>query len=178
MLPIICVMITLLSITQDGIGIASPSYLECPEDKGRYLSDRDNATLVYLLAFGTETVVGVTRRTIEETNDYVIRFSRLWPLEAPCPRYDDHPFVRDLRRILVGTKVNVRIDENSIRVKVQFPEATFFVDEEGIVVKDGTNEFFRMNNQQIKLLEENIRGFAGAVDMKAGSAIRKSGLDR
>ena len=46
----------------------------------RHLSDQRHATVIYFLLFGTETLVGATPETIEKTNDYVIRFSQLWPL--------------------------------------------------------------------------------------------------
>lgn len=134
----------------------------------RYLSDQRHATVIYFLIFGTETVLGVTPKTIEKTNDYVIRFSQIWPLQSPFPRYEDHSLVNHLRTTLVATKVNNHIDQNLIRLKVKFPEATFDVDEQGIVWQEGTNHYFQLTKEQMNDLTIRITSLAGVVDVKAG----------
>ncbi len=133
----------------------------------RYRSDDMHATVVYFLLFGTQTVAGVTPQTIEESNDYVIRFSKKWPLQSPFPRYEEHSFVKHLRTQLVATKGTNRIDKNFIRLKVKFPESILYVDERGIVWKEGTNNYFLLTHEQMKDLTTTIESFAGVVDQKA-----------
>jgi hypothetical protein len=147
---------------------AAPTYIETGPNTGRYLSDDNHATQIYFLLFSAETVTGVTQQSIEKTNHYVIRFAKVWPIEVPLPRHDEHPFIKQLRTILVARKSDqARLKENFIRLKVRFPDATFYADQSGTVWKEGTKEFYQLSLQGMKTLTERIAEYAGVVDMKA-----------
>ncbi len=137
------------------------------ETSSRYRFDDLHATVIYFLLFGTETVVGVTPQTIERSNDYVIRFSKVWPLQSPFPRYEEHSFVKDLRTQLVATKTTNRLHKSFIRLKVKLPDSILYVDDKGIVWKEGTNDYFQLTPDQMKDLTTAIVSFAGVVDQKA-----------
>ncbi|HQR15663.1 MAG TPA: hypothetical protein PLZ37_13980 [Nitrospira sp.] len=132
----------------------------------RYRSDDHHSTVLHFLPFGTETVMGITPQAIEEHSDYILRFSKIWPMESPFPRYEEHTFVKFLRTIFTSKTTTQRINTSFIRLKVKFPDATFYIDDTGVVWREDTRLYFQLTNEQMKDIATRITGYAGVVDLK------------
>ena len=116
---------------------------------------------VFLIPFGVTTYIPVTRGDIESQSFFRIL------LVAEDGAAGLHPLVRRLQVLLESHPTNRRLDENFIRLKVELPGQTYYVDGTGVVLRHSTGQTFQLGQPEKKRIEELIGGLQGVIDAKA-----------
>ena len=105
-------------------------------------------------------------RNIEEAGFYKIWFIHESPLTP-----QEHPFIPKLRQMFLAKKATEEVDDSFIRLKVELPSDTFYVDRNGRVLRSNTGEKYKLSKKQMQDIENTIEHFSGIVDINASKRI-------
>jgi hypothetical protein len=120
-----------------------------------------NIARVFFIPFGVRTYASVTRGDIESKS-----FLRIL-LVAENGAKDLHPLARKLQSLLELHPVGRRLDENFIRIKIEVPRETYYVDASGVVLRQSSGQTFQLGKLEKKQTEELIESLQGVIDAKA-----------
>jgi hypothetical protein len=124
---------------------------------------------VYFIPFDVLTYVGITMDSVENASTYAIWFMK----GRPPAREEEHIFISKLRRHLESRPApGKKIADNFIRLKVDFGEQTFFVDQKGTIVEKDSGKTFTLSKAQMRQIENDILYFAGVVDLRASRNVQ------
>ena len=128
-----------------------------------------NLVKISLIPFGVTTYVPITKDDIEGKS-----FFRVFLVAEDG--VDLHPLVRKLKGWLESQAVSRRLDEKSIRLKVEFAKETYFGDSAGVVLHQPSGHTFYLGQLEKKQIEELIAGLQGVIDIKATRRVDPSQL--
>jgi hypothetical protein len=119
---------------------------------------------VYFTPFKVTTYVPLTMDDIEKKATYTIWFLK----EHPSRRDGEHPFVSKLRLLLRAHATREDIAPQFVRLKVVFPHETYVADTNGTVIQVGTEQRFRLTEQEMNEITQGLVNFSGVIDIQAG----------
>lgn len=124
-------------------------------------------TRVYFLPFEIQTSVPVTMDDIEKSSPYIIWFVK----GEKNPFAKEHPFVPRLRQLLQSRRTTYKINDSLIRLKVDFDNETFYVDQKGRVLEKNSERTFELAGWQMREIAKSMGYFSGVVDVNASEEV-------
>lgn len=124
--------------------------------------DKEAIMKIYFIPFEIETYVPVTILNIEDSSIYELRFVK------------EHIFCTELRNLLESNKVNNKIDNKAIRLKVEFTREknVYYVDQKGVVLKNNET-YYQLSKKAMQKIEKEILYLSGnKEDIEKGVIIK------
>lgn len=115
---------------------------------------------IYFVPFAVKTFAPITMEEIKGKGIHAIWFTK------------GHPFISKLEKTLESKATEKKINNRVIRLKVAFGKEgnVFYVDQEGIVLKNDQKSF-QISKKQREEIERDILYFSGVVDVKESKSL-------
>ena len=115
-------------------------------------SKKEPFSKLYFIEFKVQTYFPVTMEDVEKQSGFIFYF------------YKKNPLLIEIREILGNRSTVKTIDNKCIRLKIIYSEEKYFVDCNGVVLKNGKTTFL-LNDSEMKRLEKLILNLNGVVDI-------------